>query len=89
MDTEVLAKPVAKKQIEQIRDLVLHNDDVNSFAFVIETLIQVCNHNPLQAEQCANIVHNNGKCGIKKGSFADLKPLCEALLNRGLSSTID
>ena len=89
MDTEVLEKPIAKKKIEQLRDLVLHNDDVNSFDFVIETLIDVCDHNPLQAEQCAFIVHHNGKCGIKKGSFADLKSMCETLLNKGLSATID
>lgn len=89
MDTEVLEKPIAKKQTEQVRDLVLHNDDVNTFDFVIETLIDVCSHNPLQAEQCAHIVHNNGKCGVKKGSFTDLKPMRETLLQKGLSATID
>jgi ATP-dependent Clp protease adaptor protein ClpS len=89
MDTEVLEKPLAKKKIEQLRDLILHNDDVNSFDFVIETLVDVCSHNPLQAEQCAYIVHHIGKCGIKKGSFTDLKPMCETLLSKGLSATID
>jgi ATP-dependent Clp protease adaptor protein ClpS len=89
MDTEVLEKPLAKKKIEQQRDLVLHNDDVNSFDFVIETLVDVCSHNPLQAEQCAHIVHNNGKCGVKKGTYTDLKPMRETLLNKGLSATID
>jgi ATP-dependent Clp protease adaptor protein ClpS len=89
MDTEVLEKPITKKQTERLRDLILHNDDVNSFDFVIETLVAVCDHNPLQAEQCAYIVHHNGKCGIKKGIFADLKPMCETLLNKGLSATID
>ena len=89
MDTEVLEKPIAKKQIEQVRDLVLHNDDVNTFDFVIETLMELCEHNTLQAEQCAHIVHNNGKCSIKKGSYNDLKPIYEALLSRGLSATID
>ena len=89
MDTEVFEKPIAKKQIEQVRDLVLHNDDVNTFDFVIETLMELCEHNTLQAEQCAHIVHNNGKCSIKKGSYNDLKPIYEALLSRGLSATID
>ena len=89
MDTEVLEKPIAKKQIEQVRDLVLHNDNVNTFDFVIETLMELCEHNTLQAEQCAHIVHNNGKCGIKKGSYNHLKPIYEALLSRGLSATID
>jgi ATP-dependent Clp protease adaptor protein ClpS len=89
MDTETLEKPVTKKKIEQLRDLVLHNDDVNTFDFVIETLVDVCSHNPLQAEQCAHIVHNNGKCGVKKGSYADLKSMRETLLGKGLSATID
>ena len=89
MNTEVLEKPIAKKQIEQVRDLILHNDDVNTFDFVIESLIELCGHNALQAEQCAHIVHNNGKCGIKKGSYNDLKPIYETLLGRGLSATID
>ena len=89
MDTEVLEKPIAKKKTEQVRDLVLHNDDVNTFDFVIETLIDVCSHNPLQAEQCAHIIHNNGKCGVKKGSYTDLKPMRETLLEKGLSATID
>ena len=89
MDTEILEKPLAKKKVEQLRDLILHNDDVNTFDFVIETLVDVCGHNPLQAEQCAFIVHYNGKCGVKKGSFADLKPLCETLLSKGLSANIE
>ena len=89
MDTELLTKPLPKKQTERLCDLILHNDDVNSFDFVIETLVDICRHNPLQAEQCAYIVHHNGKCGIKKGTFSDLKPLCEAFLEKGLSATID
>ncbi|MHB8400534.1 MAG: ATP-dependent Clp protease adaptor ClpS [Bacteroidia bacterium] len=89
MDTEVLKKPVAKKQNALLRDLVLHNDDVNSFDFVIETLMDVCGHTALQAEQCALIVHNNGKCGIKKGGFIELTPMCISLLGKGLCATID
>ncbi len=89
MDTEVLEKPLAKKKTEQIRDLILHNDDVNSFDFVIETLVDVCSHNLLQAEQCAFIVHYNGKCAVKKGTYTDLKSMRETLLSKGLSATID
>ena len=89
MDTELLEKPLTKKQTEQLKDLILHNDDVNTFDFVIETLVDVCNHNPLQAEQCAFIVHYNGKCAVKKGSFTDLKPICETLLSKGLSASIN
>ena len=70
-------------------NIVLYNDDVNTFDFVIDSLIKVCNHDPLQAEQCSFIVHHNGKCAVKEGAFEELKPLCEALLDRGLSATIE
>lgn len=89
MDTELLEKPKVQEKAERLRDLILHNDDVNTFDFVIDTLVEICGHNPLQAEQCAFIVHNNGKCAVKKGSYDDLKPLCLALLEKGLSATID
>ncbi|HNP49739.1 MAG TPA: ATP-dependent Clp protease adaptor ClpS [Bacteroidia bacterium] len=70
------------------RDLVLFNDDVNTFDFVIEALIEVCNHDSLQAEQCTYIVHYNGKCVVKSGSYSDLNPMREALCDRGLSAVI-
>jgi ATP-dependent Clp protease adaptor protein ClpS len=89
MDTELLEKPKTQKKAERLRDLILHNDDVNTFDFVIETLVEICEHNLLQAEQCAHIVHYNGKCAVKKGSYDDLEPLCLELLKRGLSATID
>jgi len=89
MDTELLEQPLLQEKAEQLRDLILHNDDVNTFDFVIEMLVEICGHNPLQAEQCAFIVHYSGKCGVKKGSFEDLKPMCEALLEKGLSASID
>jgi len=89
MDTELLEKPKVQEKAERLRDLILHNDDVNTFDFVIDTLVEICGHNPLQAEQCAFIVHNKGKCAVKKGSYDDLKPLCLALLEKGLSATID
>ncbi len=69
--------------------LVLHNDDFNSFDFVIETLIDVCRHDSVQAEQCASITHYNGKCDIKNGSFSILKPIKDCLIDMGLSVTID
>ena len=89
METELLEKPLVQEKAEQLRDLILYNDDINTFAFVIETLMEVCGHNPIQAEQCAFLVHHKGKCGIKSGSYADLEPMCLALLNKGLSATID
>jgi ATP-dependent Clp protease adaptor protein ClpS len=89
MDTQLLEQPLVQEKAELLRDLILHNDDVNTFEFVIDTLIEVCGQNPIQAEQCAFIVHHNGKCGVKKGSYEDLEPMCVALLDKGLSASID
>lgn len=72
-----------------VKSLVLYNDDVNTFEFVTESLITVCNHDTLQAEQCTYLIHYTGKCAVKNGSFKKLKPLCEALLDRGLSAQIE
>jgi len=71
------------------RNLVVHNDDVNTFDFVIQALIEVCGHDPLQAEQCTLIIHYNGKCSVKKGSFETLKPMRIEILERGINATID
>lgn len=70
------------------RELLLHNDDVNTFDHVIGSLVEICRHDPIQAEQCAWIVHHNGKCGVKRGTFDQLEPQCTALLERGLSADI-
>jgi ATP-dependent Clp protease adaptor protein ClpS len=69
-------------------EIVLHNDDVNTFDHVIETLIRVCKHEALQAEQCALLVHYKGKCTVKTGTLEELKPQCSALLDAGLSAEI-
>ncbi len=71
-----------------IKEIVVHNDDVNTFQHVIESLMDICGHEPVQAEQCAHIVHYNGKCSVKRGSFDRLEPMCSALLERGLSADI-
>lgn len=68
--------------------LILFNDDVNSFDFVIEALIKVCGHDAIQAEQCTVIVHYKGKCCVKEGEYDNLEPMCVALLDRGLSAEI-
>lgn len=68
--------------------LVLYNDDVNTFDFVIETLVEVCNHDVLQAEQCAMITHFKGQCVIKTGSYSYLKPMHTEILERKLSAGI-
>ena len=69
-------------------EIVLFNDDVNTFDHVIDTLIRVCNHDELQAEQCALLVHYKGKCTVKTGTFDELKPQCSSLLEAGLSAEI-
>lgn len=81
---EILLKEEVVKQSE----IVLFNDDVNTFDHVIETLIDVCEHSPEQAEQCSLIVHFNGKCTVKTGEYTDLKPRCSRLLQAGLSAEI-
>lgn len=74
--------------VDQNNEIVLYNDDVNTFDHVIETLIQVCSHTALQAEQCALLVHYKGKCTVKTGSFDELKPQCSQLLDAGLSAEL-
>jgi len=73
--------------VEQ-NEIVLFNDDVNTFEHVIDTLINVCDHTPEQAEQCSLIVHYNGKCTVKTGEYTDLKPRCSKLLQAGLNAEI-
>jgi ATP-dependent Clp protease adaptor protein ClpS len=84
---EEITDVVAKE--EAIKALLLYNDDVNTFDFVTESLIKVCKHDAIQAEQCTYLVHYTGKCVVKNGTFKALKPLCEALLERGLSAKIE
>jgi ATP-dependent Clp protease adaptor protein ClpS len=81
---ELLVKDKTVKQ----REIVLFNDEVNTFDHVIDTLIAVCEHSPEQAEQCSLIVHYNGKCTVKTGEYNDLKPRCSRLLQAGLSAEI-
>ncbi len=69
--------------------LLLHNDDVNTFDFVIKSLVEVCDHNNEQAEQCAYITHYKGKCDVKVGTFDFLEPMKNILADKGLSVTIE
>lgn len=70
------------------KEIVLFNDDMNTFDHVIDTLIHACDHSSEQAEQCAIIVHYKGKCTVKTGPYDDLKPRCSMLLQAGLSAEI-
>ncbi|SDM54989.1 ATP-dependent Clp protease adaptor ClpS [Siphonobacter aquaeclarae] len=69
-------------------DLVVFNDDVNTFDWVIDTLIDVCGHSPEQAEQCTILIHFKGKCAVKKGPFEELAPMRNAICNRGISAEV-
>lgn len=84
VSVEVLVEEV----ISDTYKIVLFNDDVNTFDHVIETLVRVCDHDPLQAEQCALLVHYTGKCEVKSGELSELIPKCSALLDAGLSAEI-
>lgn len=75
-------------QTKREHELVLYNDDVNTFDHVINTLISVCDHSVMQAQQCAYIVHFSGKCVVKTGSISDLEPRCIKLVEAGLSAEI-
>lgn len=69
--------------------LVVWNDEVNMFEWVIETLIKICGHTPEQAEQCAMLIHTQGKYAVKKGDYDTLKPMCDAITDRGIGATIE
>lgn len=84
---EELIETITKE--EASKALILYNDDVNTFEFVTESLIKVCRHDSIQAEQCTYLVHYTGKCVVKNGTYKALNPLREALLERGLSATIE
>ena len=86
-------KPFFEEAEETLQDdamaLILHNDEVNSFDFVIDCLVDICEHNAIQAEQCTFIVHYKGKCDVKSGSYDLLNPMRLALIEKGLQATID
>lgn len=85
---KVLEEVLVEELISFNNEIVLYNDDVNTFDHVIDTLMRVCRHTPEQAEQCSLIVHYNGKCTVKTGELTELKPQCTMLLEAGLSAEI-
>ncbi|MDT0691076.1 ATP-dependent Clp protease adaptor ClpS [Salegentibacter sp. F188] len=85
---EVLEKRSTKTKTHKENEIVLYNDDYNTFDHVIETLIYTCDHTPEQAEQCSLLVHYKGKCTVKTGSYEDLEPRCSKILDAGLSAEI-
>jgi ATP-dependent Clp protease adaptor protein ClpS len=70
-------------------NLIVWNDEVNTFEWVITTLVEICQHTTEQAEQCALLIHTQGKYAVKQGTFETLKPMCEAICDRGINATIE
>lgn len=85
---EVLEQNKTDTKKNMNHEIVLFNDEYNTFDHVIETLIYACDHTPEQAEQCSLLVHYKGKCTVKTGPYTDLKPRCSKLLEAGLSAEI-
>ncbi|WP_298472879.1 ATP-dependent Clp protease adaptor ClpS [uncultured Maribacter sp.] len=85
---EISEELLVEEEAVNQNEIVLFNDDVNTFEHVIDTLVSVCDHTSEQAEQCSLIVHYNGKCTVKTGEFKDLKPRCTRLLQAGLNAEI-
>lgn len=81
---EVLEEVVAVDE----RDLMVYNDDYNTFDHVINTLIKVCKHTKEQAEQCTWLIHYKGKCSVKKGTYEELKPMKEGICEAGIDAKI-
>ncbi len=75
--------------IEEPCNLIVWNDEVNTFEWVIETLVEVCGHSYEQAEQCSYIIHHQGKYAVKQGSYDELKPQCDAITDRGINATVE
>lgn len=93
MDSNLSGNPdkrnTGQGDTQHVSVLVLHNDDVNTFEFVMDTLEEVCEHSPVQAEQCAMITHYKGRCEILRGEISELKLTRKELMSRGLSTTIE
>ncbi len=81
-EVDVLEQETKQHQI------ILWNDDINTFDYVTDALIDVCEHSLLQAEQCTVLVHYKGKCAVKTGEYDELKSKCSKLLEMGLSAEI-
>ncbi|MGY0391939.1 ATP-dependent Clp protease adaptor ClpS [Bizionia sp. KMM 8389] len=85
---QTLEEVLLQEDVANENEIVLYNDDVNTFDHVINTLIHVCDHTPEQAEQCSILVHYKGKCTVKTGAKKDLEPKCSMLLEAGLNAEI-
>lgn len=87
--TEVLTEVLTDSGSEDVCQLIVWNDEVNTFEWVIVTLVEVCGHTQEQAEQCAMLIHTQGKYAVKKGMFDILKPMCDKITDRGIGATVE
>ncbi|OBX21720.1 MULTISPECIES: ATP-dependent Clp protease adaptor ClpS [Bizionia] len=85
---QTLEDVLLKEEVLKENEIILYNDDVNTFDHVINTLIYACDHTAEQAEQCSILVHYKGQCTVKTGSYKELEPQCSMLLEAGLSAEI-
>lgn len=93
MDNNFTSRPekIGDKNLEgkNVSDLILHNDDINSFDYVIDSLVEICDHSPVQAEQCAMIAHYKGRCTVRSGARMEMKELRYRLIMKGLKATLE
>lgn len=89
METDILFKDKLESTTIKKHLLILYNDHVNTFDYVIQMLVEICNHDKLQAEQCSILVHYKGKCVVKKGNYKSLKKMSELLSEAGLTVEIN
>lgn len=87
-DIEVEVLKSEETTSDQVRDLMVYNDDHNTFDHVIDTLVKVCKHDVHQAEQCTFLIHYKGKCSVKKGQYEFLKPMREGITSAGIKAAI-
>ena len=90
-DTKVITSEIMDTltSTEDPCSLIVWNDDVNTFDWVIETLVEVCGHTEEQAEQCAYLIHFKGKADVKKGEYEKLKVMCDKITDRGIGATVE
>ncbi len=78
---------IKDKAVEK-KNLIVYNDDFNTFDHVIDSLVKICKHTVIQAEQCTWLIHYKGKCQVKSGEFKELEPMCYSLLDKGITAEI-
>jgi len=88
IQTEELEEVLTLEKEQDQNQLIIFNDDFNTFDHVIDTLVKVCKHNTIQAEQCTHIIHYKGKCSVKVGDYEELESMCTSILEKGITAEI-